>query len=254
MAEENSDHAGESRQLNGSTSASLDQVAEGMTTLSATMAEIEEGSGATARILQTIDEIAFQTNLLALNAAVEAARAGEAGAGFAVVADEVRALALRSAEASRQTAELVERSVTSVKTGVKVTGMVAGHLEEVREHAVRSLEVAEEISGASTRQRSAVQEISSSVQAMNIVVQRTAANGEETAGTAVEMSGQGDELSKLVRRFTLRGRRGGDAPSVVDGPEVEFADGRARDHRHGGEFALPVGAGEAPVYDVDLSF
>ena len=81
------------------------------------MQEISTASDKTQKIIKTIDEIAFQTNLLALNAAVEAARAGEAGAGFAVVADEVRNLAMRAAEAAKNTAALIEGNVKMIQTG-----------------------------------------------------------------------------------------------------------------------------------------
>ena len=137
MTEQNTAHTREARRLaNESTSSAADAVAS-MTDLTGAMARIKAASDSTAKIVRTIDEIAFQTNLLALNAAVEAARAGDAGRGFAVVAEEVRALALRSAEAARTTAELIEGSVQHANTGVKLNESVLDKLGTISNLAQR---------------------------------------------------------------------------------------------------------------------
>jgi methyl-accepting chemotaxis protein len=207
MSAQNAGSAEESTQLTRATAASLAEAARHMEKLTGAMSDIEESSDATARIVKTIDEIAFQTNLLALNAAVEAARAGEAGKGFAVVAEEVRNLAIRSAEAAKQTSELIERSVESTRRGSTFTADVESNLRDVREKAERSGQVAEEISAASRHQSEGVEQVNGAVGQMNSVVQQSAAGAEETASTAEELSGQAAELRTLVAAFEL-GRPG----------------------------------------------
>ena len=116
MTRQNADNAGQANSMMIETREVMDMANQSMTELTGAMGEISVASEETAKIIKTIDEIAFQTNLLALNAAVEAARAGEAGAGFAVVADEVRNLAIRSAEAAKNTANLIEGTVKRSST------------------------------------------------------------------------------------------------------------------------------------------
>ncbi len=127
------------------------------------MQEISSASDKTQKIIKTIDEIAFQTNLLALNAAVEAARAGEAGAGFAVVADEVRNLAMRAAEAARNTAALIEGNVTMIQTGADLAKTMSGEFSEVASSVLKASSLAKEISAASQEQAQGVQQINQAV-------------------------------------------------------------------------------------------
>ena len=115
MTKQNADHANQANHLMSETSSVVSKANEFMSGLTTSMNDISKASEETSKIIKTIDEIAFQTNLLALNAAVEAARAGEAGAGFAVVADEVRNLAMRAADAARNTADLIESTVKKSK-------------------------------------------------------------------------------------------------------------------------------------------
>ncbi len=179
---------------------------ESMHKLSTAINKIKESSDSTARIVKTIDEIAFQTNLLALNAAVEAARAGDAGKGFAVVAEEVRNLAMRSAEAAKNTAALIEEAVHNADSGVAINNSVLSELTEINEQVVKVGAVMAEVAEASDQQQQGVDQITTAVEQMNSVTQQAAANSEESAATAEELNGQADRLNELVGQFTLNSR------------------------------------------------
>lgn len=174
---------------------------EAMTDLRGALVDLRTSSDATARIVKTIDEIAFQTNLLALNAAVEAARAGEAGRGFAVVAEEVRALALRSAEAAKHTAELIERSVVETRRGLDLGDRTSSRLSDIDAGVNSVTSVMERIVGSSRSQREGVKEIAKAVEHMNDATQSSASNAEESAAAAEELSSQAARVQKLVASF-----------------------------------------------------
>jgi methyl-accepting chemotaxis protein len=165
--------------------------------------DIRQASEETAKIVRTIDEIAFQTNLLALNAAVEAARAGDAGRGFAVVAEEVRALALRSAEAAKTTAALIERGVVSAGHGAALTAEVVESLEAIRGQVDRVTEVVAEITAAAEQQSEGVAQVNQALEQMNGVTQQVAANAEESAAAAEELSGRAASMHELIGDFRL---------------------------------------------------
>ena len=197
MARQNSGNAREARSLSEGAASTTDQGVERMARMGEAMEKIKTSSDSTAKIVATIDEIAFQTNLLALNAAVEAARAGEAGKGFAVVAEEVRNLAMRSAEAAKQTADLIEESVHNTEQGVTLNQEVMESLDEIRDQVSRTRAVVAEIAAASEQQSNGVEEIDRAVEQMNAVTQETAAASEEGASTAEELASQATSLKVL---------------------------------------------------------
>ncbi len=171
---------------------------QAMSHLSSVIGEIKKSSDETARILKTIDEIAFQTNLLALNAAVEAARAGEAGKGFAVVAEEVRNLAQRSAEAARNTATLIETSQQSADGGVKATQEVGAILHEITGSVDRVKQLVGDVATASREQAEGIGEINTAVSRLDQVTQTNAASAEESAAASQDLERQADTVKHAV--------------------------------------------------------
>ncbi len=167
------------------------------------MEAMRTGAGATARIVRTIDEIAFQTNLLALNAAVEAARAGEAGRGFAVVAEEVRALAIRSADAARTTAGLIDESVGQVEESARVSGEVRARLHELQQEIDSVATIVRRIESTADDQQEGIEQIRTAVESLNGAVQSAAASAQESASAAQELSAEARAQRELVSRFHL---------------------------------------------------
>ncbi|WP_396214491.1 methyl-accepting chemotaxis protein [Gemmatimonas sp.] len=174
-----------------------------MERLTEAVQEIRRGSQETSKIVKTIEEIAFQTNLLALNAAVEAARAGDAGRGFAVVAEEVRSLAIRSAEAARHTAALIDQAMQSAERGYSLNGEVTASFEEITTQVQRVARVMDEVATAADQQARGVVQVNGAVEQLNGTTQQAASNAEESASTAEELSSQALTLGALVAQFTL---------------------------------------------------
>jgi methyl-accepting chemotaxis protein/methyl-accepting chemotaxis protein-1 (serine sensor receptor) len=173
------------------------------------MKEINSSSEKISRIIRVIDEIAFQTNILALNAAVEAARAGEAGMGFAVVADEVRNLAHRSAQAAKDTAVLIEESISKSNEGSRKLDMVAQSIQQITASAGQVKTLSDEVDVGSQEQSRGIEQISTAVSQMEKVTQRNAANAEESAAASEELAAQARSLYEGVerlRRLTGEGR------------------------------------------------
>ena len=185
---------------------------ESMDKLIVSMEEISNASEETSKIIKTIDEIAFQTNLLALNAAVEAARAGEAGAGFAVVADEVRNLAMRAAEAAKDTAELIEGTVNKVTEGSGLVTTTNDAFTQVAESSSKVGDLVAEISEASKEQSNGIEQVNLAITEMDKVVQQNAANAEESASASEEMNAQAEQLRESVGELMtmVGGKRGED--------------------------------------------
>ncbi|RJX25430.1 MAG: hypothetical protein C4531_17190 [Desulfurivibrio sp.] len=210
MTRANADNAGEARNMMGAVSQIVDKVNLHMGEMAAAIAEINKSSEETGKIIKTIDEIAFQTNLLALNAAVEAARAGEAGAGFAVVADEVRNLAMRAAEAAKDTSRLIEDTIRAVQNGNKLTRLTQEAFAENVAIAGKVGDLVAEIASASSEQAQGIGQLSKAISEMDEVVQRVAANAEETASTSEEMNAQSEQLQAMVAELTALVGRAGD--------------------------------------------
>ncbi|MGO9687997.1 MAG: methyl-accepting chemotaxis protein [Syntrophobacteraceae bacterium] len=203
MTKQNAENANQANALMNKTRQVVEQANGSMARLTASMDEISKASEATSKIIKTIDEIAFQTNLLALNAAVEAARAGEAGAGFAVVADEVRNLAMRAAEAAKNTADLIEGTVKKIKEGSEVVQKTNTEFSEVQTSSARMEELVGEISAASVEQAQGIEQISKAVSEMDKVVQTNSANAEESASASEEMSAQAEQMKQFVGELAI---------------------------------------------------
>ena len=198
MTKQNADHANHANQLMKEAQMVISEANRSMTNLTVSMTEISKASEETQKIIKTIDEIAFQTNLLALNAAVEAARAGEAGAGFAVVADEVRNLAMRAAEAAKNTAALIEGTVKTVKGGSEIVQATGKEFEGVASAASKMAELVGEIAAASQEQAQGIDQINKAVSEMDKVVQENTASAEESASASEEMNAQAEQLKVYV--------------------------------------------------------
>ena len=203
MTKQNADNASTADNLMKESKQMVERANGSMTELTQSMEDISKASDETSKIIKTIDEIAFQTNLLALNAAVEAARAGEAGAGFAVVANEVRNLAMRAAEAAKNTSALIEGTVKKVKEGSELVERTNGAFSEVSKSAAKVAGLVSEIAAASSEQAQGIDQINKAVAEMDKVTQQTAANAEETC-----LGLRGDERPG---RADERGRRGNHA-------------------------------------------
>jgi len=197
MTKQNAGNAGQADSLMKQANQVVQEANASMTLLTNSMQQISKASEETSKIIKTIDEVAFQTNLLALNAAVEAARAGEAGAGFAVVAEEVRNLAMRAADAARNTAGLIEDTVKKVKEGSDLVVKTNEAFSHVADSTDKVGSLVGEISAASNEQAQGIDQINKAVTEMDKVTQQTAANAEESASASEELSAQAQQMKSI---------------------------------------------------------
>ena len=198
MTKRNAENARKANDLAKEARAAADKGVGDMQTMAAAMEAIKVSSDDIAKIIKTIDEIAFQTNILALNAAVEAARAGEAGMGFAVVADEVRNLAQRCAQAAKETAGKIKGAITKTGQGVEISSKVAQALNEIVTKVRQVDELVTEVAGASREQTDGIAQINAAVGQMDKVTQSNAATAEESAAAAEELNAQAEVMKQSV--------------------------------------------------------
>jgi len=198
MTKRNAENAHKANDLAREARTAADKGSGDMTAMNNAMHSIKTSSDDIAKIIKTIDEIAFQTNILALNAAVEAARAGEAGMGFAVVADEVRSLAQRSATAAKETAAKIEGAITNTAQGVQISAKVTEALNDIVIKARQVDELVTEVASASREQTQGITQINTAVSQMDKVTQSNAANAEESAAAAQELNAQAEVMKQAV--------------------------------------------------------
>ena len=198
MTKRNAENAAAAKDLSRETREAAETGSTNIQSMNLAMEEIQSASSNIAKIIKTIDEIAFQTNILALNAAVEAARAGEAGAGFAVVADEVRNLARRSADAAKETAQRIESSIAKSANGVAISGRVTESLALIVKKARKVDDFVAEIANASREQSQGLDQVNDSVSQMDKVTQSNAASAEEIASASEGLSAQSATLRGVV--------------------------------------------------------
>ena len=219
MTRQNADNANQANTLMKEANKVVDDANQSMQNLTGSMEQIATASEETSKIIKTIDEIAFQTNLLALNAAVEAARAGEAGAGFAVVADEVRNLAMRAADAAKNTSELIESTVRKVEDGSSLVTETNAAFARVADDVGKVSDLVSEISAASNEQSQGIGQVNQAVTEMDKVTQQNAASAEESASASEEMNAQAMQMKGIVDHLMiLVGGGNGDAKVAQENP------------------------------------
>ena len=222
--------------LMGEAKGAAEEGAQRMDELMTATSEINQSSKEIAKIIKTIDDIAFQTNLLALNAAVEAARAGKQGLGFAVVASSIRNLAGLSSKAAHDTAELIETSLKSIERETLAVDQTAEMLTDITQKVKQATFFMEEINTANQEQANSISEISQGLEQIETVTHKTASNAEESASAAGELARQAADVQRLMTSFQLRtngfgaGGAAKDVPPAIDGivfdPGSDHAGGK----------------------------
>ena len=245
MTRQNADNAGQANSLMDHANVTVERAVGSMKQLTAAMGDISTSGQEIGKIIKTIDEIAFQTNLLALNAAVEAARAGEAGMGFAVVADEVRNLAQRAADAAKNTAELIEGTISKIGQGTDLVKTTGDAFIEVADNSKKVAELIGEIAAASSEQAQGIDQVNQAMSQMDSVTQKNAANAEETASASEELNAQAESMRDIVGE--LEAMVGGTARAMARTSRSRgAAQGKAQPVRKPQTRALPAsGQGQA---------
>lgn len=233
MIRQNADNAGKANQLAQEARNAADKGNDSMGNMQQAMAAINQSSDKIAKIIKTIEEIAFQTNLLALNAAVEAARAGEHGKGFAVVAEEVRNLAKRSASAAKDTAELIEDNINKSKIGAEIAAKSTESLKGIVDNSKKVADLISDIAAASREQAEGINQITNAVSQLDQVTQQNASSSEESASASEELSSQAEMLKNMVLElqqfiFGAKGMAGRLAHSKTIGHERRALGGKSR--------------------------
>ncbi len=256
MIKQNADNAGQASSLSDRTKMTADECSVTMKKMETAIGQVNEASAQTKKIVKTIDEIAFQTNLLALNAAVEAARAGQAGAGFAVVADEVRNLAMRSAQAAKNTTEQIEDIGNKISEAIRTVAQSVEQFAQVSGSTGKVHELVNEISAASQEQAQGIEQLNRAVHEMDKVIQQNSANAEESASASMDMQSQASTMKGIVSQLTAMVRGGGTdglakgggeaskrAAIAIDDPQssskgLVAAKGNGKSKHHGANGAL----------------
>ncbi len=227
MTRQNADNAGQAKAMMAEAHSIVGKVDSHMESMVQAIEDVTRSSEETGKIIKTIDEIAFQTNLLALNAAVEAARAGEAGAGFAVVAGEVRNLAMRAAEAAKNTSHLIENTIKAVRHGNDLTHQTREAFRENASISRKVQQLVEEITVASQEQAQGIAQVNTAVAEMDKVTQQTAANAEESAAASEELTAQAEQMKIYVKELVKVVSGNGHGAAVAVPPAAGYGQGGA---------------------------
>jgi methyl-accepting chemotaxis protein len=204
--------------LANNTKQSAGQGNEQMQEMLAAMQQIDDAGASIAKIIKVIDEIAFQTNILALNAAIEAARAGQYGKGFAVVAEEVRNLAGRSARAAKETAALIETSISKTADGTEIANRTAASLHQIVLDVTAAVDMMNGIAIAFNEQAVEINQINQGINQVAQVTQTNTATAEESAASSEELLHQAEQLRLMVGGFRLKDSASGKIEGEEPGP------------------------------------
>jgi methyl-accepting chemotaxis protein len=230
MTRQNAENSQQAASLMAEVDRKVNESNRALGNMVSSMTSIQDSSAKVARIIKTIDEIAFQTNILALNAAVEAARAGEAGMGFAVVADEVRNLAQRSAQAAKDTAALIEESSSNASQGSATVGQVAEAITAITASVSQVKGLVDEVSVASRQQAQGIDQVTQALAQMEKVTQVTAATAEESAAASEELNAQAETTMVSVGKIEkmVQAEKAEAQPADVAAPVTVPMPGRGR--------------------------